>query len=101
MKRSMTQRSYLGWQRYWDVEPWGPWRDNVHAAIVAREVRRTRSKPNARLGLDPYMVKNPQTRQKEGEQNFFGLMQAVATAVTPAQAETIRRKQKRSRKRRK
>jgi len=95
----MTQRSYLGWQQYWDIEPWGPWRDNVHAAIVAREIRRTRSRPGARLGLEPFMVKNPEARRKEGEKNFFGVLQAVATAVTPAEAEA--RRKKRTKKRRK
>jgi hypothetical protein len=27
--------------RYWEAEPWGAWRDNIHAALVAREVRRS------------------------------------------------------------
>lgn len=25
--------------RYWGEEPWGPWRDNLHAAIVATAVQ--------------------------------------------------------------
>lgn len=91
----MTQRSYLGWQRYWDQEPWGPWRDNLHAAIVAREVRRTRVKPSARVPLEQFMVRNPEERRKEGEQSFFGMMQAVATPVTAAEAESRRKAKKR------
>lgn len=82
----MTQRSYLGWQRYWDEEPWGPWRDNVHMAVLAREVRRARVKPNTRIDLGQFMVRNPEDRRREGEQNFFGMMQAVATPVTPEEA---------------
>lgn len=91
----MTLRSYLNWQRYWDVEPWGPWRDNLHAAIIAREIRRTRSRPGARLGIEPFMVKSPTTRRKESEQNLFAVLQTVATGVSPAEAERRRRKRKR------
>ena len=93
----MTLRSYLGWQRFWDVEPWGPWRDNLHAAIIAREIRRGQSRRGARIGIEPFMVKSPTTRRKESEQNLFTLLQTVATGVTPAEAEKRRRKQKRKR----
>lgn len=93
----MTLRSYLGWQRYWDVEPWGPWRDNLHAAIISREIRRRGARRGARIGVDQFMVKSPTTRRKESEQNLFTLLQAVSTGVSPAEAERRRRKQKRKR----
>lgn len=96
----MTLRSYLSWQKYYDFEPWGPWRDNVHAAIIAREVRRTQSRRGARLTIEPYMVKSPTTRKKESEQNLFTLLKTTATSVTPAEAERRRRKRKRKGKRR-
>lgn len=96
MKRSMTQRAYLGWQKYWDQEPWGPWRDNVHTGIIAREVRRGRVKPHTRITLEQFMVRNPSERKKEGEENFFGMMKTVATPATPAEAEAKRRATRRS-----
>lgn len=97
MKRSMSQRAYGGWQRYWDQEPWGPWRDNIHTAIIARELRRARVRPNTRVPLEQFMVRNPEDRKKQGEQNFFGLMRTVARPVTPEEAEAKRRTARRNR----
>jgi hypothetical protein len=43
--------------RYWDQEPWGSWRDNFHAALIARAVRQTvTQKP---ISLDDFMFKRP------------------------------------------
>lgn len=42
---------------YWSEEPWGPWRDNLHTAIIAREVRRTAFKGG--LDLKNFMFKKP------------------------------------------
>lgn len=94
----MTLRSYLNWQRFWDFEPWGPWRDNLHAGIIAREIRRGTSRRGAKLGLEPYMVKSPTTRRKEGEQNMFALLKTLSTGVTPAEAEKRRRQKRKKRK---
>lgn len=79
MKRSMTQRAYLGWQRYWVEEPWGPYRDNLHAALIAREVRR----PQVRKGgqppkLDDFMVVNPEVRQAEATGNLIDYLKMIS-----------------------
>lgn len=39
--------------RYWDMEPWGPWRDNFHAAVISRAVYRTVT--NDQVNLDQFM----------------------------------------------
>lgn len=86
MKRSMTQRSYLGWRRYWDEEPWGPWRDNMHTAILAREIRRTRVRSNVRIELEQFLMRAPKSRKKEAEVRVFSGLAAAATVVTAAEA---------------
>jgi hypothetical protein len=48
--------------RYWQAEPWGPWRDNLHAAIIAREVRRPYLRRGAKNPLDDFMVMQPARR---------------------------------------
>ncbi len=86
MKRSMSQRSYLGWQKYWELEPWGSFRDNLHAAIIAREVRKAFASPKAVVTLDDFMVENPAVRQEQIEKKraqaasqFIGMLKVVAT----------------------
>lgn len=78
MKRSMSQRSYLGWRRYWDEEPWGPWRDNLHAALIAREVKRPYLPKGTKSKLDDFMVVNPAVRQSEGTSNLVDLLKVMA-----------------------
>lgn len=86
MKRSMTLRSYVGWRKYWNEEPWGPWRDNLHTAIIAREIRRGRVKPNAHIDMEQFMVKNPKERVKGAEAKMFSGLASVATRISSEEA---------------
>lgn len=80
----MTQRSYLGWQRYWDAEPWGSWRDNFHAAIIAREVRRTIPGVKS-VDMARFFYKDPGTVQT-AEQKMFAALGVMAEPVSPKEA---------------
>lgn len=85
MKASMSWRSYAGWRRYWDAEPWGAWRDNMHAAVIAREVRRTTGRGSAPK-LDVFMLRDPTARAVEMGGKVWSALGAMATAVTPEEA---------------
>lgn len=78
MKRSMSQRSYLGWQQYWEEEPWGPFRDNLHTAILAREVRRPYLRKGATTKLNDFMVVNPARRQSEAGGKLINFLKMIA-----------------------
>lgn len=86
MKRSMTQRSYLGWRRLWDEEPWGPWRDNMHAAILAREIRLARVKPGSKVDLEQFMVRTPKDAKQGAESRMLSGLASVATPVSAKEA---------------
>ncbi len=77
----MTQRSYLGWQKYWDKEPWGPWRDNMHTAIIARELRRPQVRRGSRIPLDQFLIRDPEERKEENVRGFFDFLRTVARPV--------------------
>jgi hypothetical protein len=63
--------------RYWAEEPWGPWRDNLHAAIIAREIHRAHFKGEIRL--DDFMVLDPAKRQQAFDRkSFFDMFKAIA-----------------------
>lgn len=76
-------------RRYWNKEPWGPYRDNLHAAIIAREVRRGNYKGEHLL--DQFMVMLPEdqvqlkaSRGKQEKSKLFGAMKAIATRAKKA-----------------
>jgi hypothetical protein len=78
MKESLTQRAYLNWQKYWVEEPWGPFRENLHAAIIAREVRRPNMRKGTRTKLDDFMVVNPEARRKAASANMIDFLKLVS-----------------------
>lgn len=78
MYASLSYREYVGWMLYWEVEPWGPWRDNVHAALIAREVRRPQLKRGAKIELDHFMLRDPAQRQREANAQGIELLKALS-----------------------
>ncbi len=78
MKSSLSQREYLGWQMYWAAEPWGPWRDNMHVAILAKEIRRPQVRSGTMIDLDQFMMREPVERVRENEQKVITFLRAVA-----------------------
>lgn len=80
MRATLPWDEYCGWLAYWQVEPWGPWRDNVHAAIIAREVTRAnaRLRRGAKLDLASYMVIDPEERQRAANERVVAMLQAMA-----------------------
>lgn len=67
-------------RRYWMEEPWGPWRDNLHAALIAREVRRANFQGRHEL-LD-FMVIPPEKRQATFSRNsLFDFFKSIAKRV--------------------
>lgn len=64
-------------QRYWLEEPWGSWRDNVHAALIALEIRRANFK--GQHHLKDFMLVNPvQQDAKADRASVFEMFKAMA-----------------------
>ena len=93
----MSSRELDSWQRFWSVEPWGPYRDNMHAGILAASMLA----PHVKKGKKPptwrdFMLKDPATAQRERKANTAHVLaQLKAMAVRPDQvkARTKRGKQ--------
>lgn len=64
-------------RRYWAEEPWGPWRDNLHTAMVCREIRSTAFK--GKHELKSFMLVSPERRDVAAERkSFFDFFKKVA-----------------------
>jgi hypothetical protein len=57
MLEALTPAAYRKWQLYWLEEPWGPWRDNLHAAIIGRTILRPWTKKGDQIDLDQFMIR--------------------------------------------
>jgi phosphoenolpyruvate synthase/pyruvate phosphate dikinase len=64
-------------QRYWEEEPWGAYRDNIHAAIIAREIRRGTVK--GAHAIKDFLLKTDERRSQEERGGFFGMFRAMVT----------------------
>lgn len=62
-------------QRYWYEEPWGSYRDNVHMAVIAREVRRANYKGEHKL--DDFMLKSPERRVSDERSSVFNMFRGM------------------------
>ncbi len=79
--RRLPVRDVYLLRRYWDEEPWGPWRDNIHAAIIAREVIRPYA-GRRKLSLDPYMLIPEEIRRDGASKKLIATLKSIATPVT-------------------
>jgi hypothetical protein len=66
-------------RRYWYEEPWGAYRDNLHTAIVAREIRRTAYKGDHKLA--DFLLQRPERREAEQRSGVFNMFRALAHKV--------------------
>lgn len=80
--------------RYWAEEPWGSHRDNMHAAIIATEIRRT-MRPKKPIDIDQFFVVNPERRRARNLAGFMGSLKAMAGDKPKPMSQVKTRKRKR------
>jgi hypothetical protein len=60
------------------LEPWGPWRDNWHAAMIAHilaNVNRGKNKPPVRM--HEFMYKDPETAREQEDQEMLARLRVL------------------------
>jgi hypothetical protein len=45
----LPERELRSWKTYWRLEPWGPYRDNMHAAMTVQQLLRPHLKAGTKL----------------------------------------------------
>ena len=75
----MPAREYFRWQRYWSEEPWGPYRDNRHAALIVRELLRPHVSQGTQIKLSDYIFEHPdivaEREQRDAAAALFAMAQ--------------------------
>ncbi len=82
---------------YWKAEPWGPWRDNMHAALIAREIRRPWTKDQTKNLLSDFIIRDPEERAEADNKKvagFFTFFKTVAKKIKSSDVKIQKRKRK-------
>lgn len=99
----MPQRVFEGWRRYWNEEPWGAWRENLHTAVLAREIAKTVPRRRSTPELKDFFYRNPfGQKQPSNVPMVLGVMaQKVTAEEARARMKAARSARKNSARRRK
>lgn len=100
MLERLTPAQYANWQRYWVEEPWGPWRDNLHAAIIARASISVWLKKGQTVDMDQFMVRRRERDAADRVTSFVNTLFAMSQPPGAAKAAEKARKRAKARKRR-
>jgi hypothetical protein len=73
---------------YWSEEPWGPLRDNMHAAMIVTELLRPHLKEGATLNMADYLLRPKEDRDAIARGRLLSALSAMADRPT----RRIRRK---------
>lgn len=64
---------------YWAEEPWGPWRDNAHAGVIASAVENLYVKKGGkRRTFDDHMLKSRKTGVQARGRALVGFLKSIA-----------------------
>ncbi|MEZ0155260.1 MAG: DUF4035 domain-containing protein [Candidatus Reddybacter sp.] len=79
LARDCTSAEYTYLQKYYQIEPFGTWRDNFHAAQITQILANVNRKPRSKV----YAIKDFFFRDVGGERNkrhksFFSAFKALA-----------------------
>lgn len=75
----LTQRQMAEAMAYYQLEPWGPERDEIHAAMICHTVASQWSK--RRITLDMFRLKFGPRSEKEKPQDLSDKLRSVAMAI--------------------
>lgn len=65
---------------YWEEEPWGPYRDNLHAAQIAATVANSGHRKLRRaVQVRDFMIKPVRQRREQGGKALLSALRAMAT----------------------
>lgn len=72
----------MDWYAYWAEEPWGAWRDNFHAGVIASASLNPHLKQWAKVSPEDFMLKTPEKRRADETSAAVDWLMAVAKKGT-------------------
>jgi len=82
--------------RYWEEAPWGPWRDNLHAGLIAATVANTGlRKPRRQIHAKDFVLTPARRRRENGGKALLSALRAMAKKPGDANAPPPTRSKRR------
>lgn len=79
LEQRLSSAEYSEWIEYWNIEPWGAWRDNLHAAQIASLIFNTnRGKDQAPVKPADFMYQDKQTTEETKKKDFVFALRSLA-----------------------
>ena len=75
----MTSAEFVEWFAFYELDPFGPWRDNLHAAQVASLLYNANRRKNSKaLGAADFMYKDRDEVREQETKTFLANLRALA-----------------------
>jgi len=74
----LPQRELGDWALYWKLEPWGAWRDNMHAGIVAASVLQPHLKEGAKIKPEDFMLVDRDVLRRKSISQFAAQLNSAS-----------------------
>lgn len=82
LERTLGTAELADWHRFWAIEPWGALRDNMHAGLIAAELRAPRVKRGKKLpSFKDFMLRDAEAAKQERR---AGTAHAIKTLMAMA-----------------
>lgn len=78
LEERLTSRELTEWLAYWQMEPWGQWRDNWHHAMTQAMLFNIHRGRKAARGPADFFYKPPGQQQAERHAHFWANLDAHA-----------------------
>ena len=79
LESRMGSSELAEWVRFWQMDPWGAYRDNIHAGLIASTLANVyRRKNSPPITYQEFMLVDKSTQAKRRNREFLGWMSAVA-----------------------
>ena len=79
LEQGMSGRELVDWMEYYRVEPWGAFRDNLHAGIIAAQVVNMTPRKNAKpVKATDFLIEDREERQQKNMSGAVGMLRAIA-----------------------
>ena len=68
---ALPARELERWALYWSEEPWGAYRDNLHAAMIVSELLKPHLQKDAKLSITDFMFEHEDDRKARAKRRFM------------------------------
>jgi len=78
LEETMSSSEFSEWLEYYELSPFGAWRDNYHSAQIASLIYNANRGKSNPMGIDNFMYMDRETAEQRREAEFIASLDAGA-----------------------